>query len=138
MRNIDFLILDTEYNKLCNVTQINYFKDGSCNYVFFSGNSNCVEKTIHSSEAIIFQFTGIHDKYGNKLYDGDIIKLHFKNGIGIYYIKYLEECGYFSLINIEHEWDLETLTWGEEYYEKIGHISTKNIELFKKEIGGGC
>ena len=98
--------------------------------IFFSNEDiDCYE---HSDfkDIELMQYTGLYDKKGKEIYEGDIVKLRANHGIGV--IKYSDEWGAFV---VEYIKPRPLVVLGMNYYkediEVIGNIY-ENPELIKE------
>ena len=110
-------------------------------YEFLNTNMKNTFITPESTAMILMQYTGLKDKNGTEIYEGDIVKIHAhsydygfsKNRIG--QIKFLDgSFGFYKQLS-EKEYLFNELSteygYGElDYYEVIGNIY-KNPELLE-------
>ena len=77
------------------------------------------EVKYYVSPESIGQFTGLHDKNGKEIYEGDIVKVGK--------MKYFAEIKWNNFLG---RWDCEPYTWSVHNFEIIGNIH-QNPELIK-------
>lgn len=101
-------------------------------------HTNLIENSIVSFKCYIIsdtigQFTGMYDKHGNEIYEGDIIK--WTNGL-LYVVKFWEGMFYASIEecndNILGGFPLHVLCDEDKHCEVVGNIYD-NSELIKNE-----
>ena len=86
------------------------------------------------------QYTGLKDKNGRKIFEGDIVRLFNRNGQEImsYVVEWYSDCSMFVLdcIDFDMEFDTDfTAFYGDEF-EIVGNIHD-NPELVRKDEGNG-
>lgn len=86
------------------------------------------------------QYTGLKDKNGRKIFEGDIVRLFNRNGQEImsYVVEWYSDCSMFVLdcIDFDMEFDTDfTVFYGDEF-EIVGNIHD-NPELVRKDEENG-
>ena len=86
------------------------------------------------------QYTGLIDKNGRKIFEGDIVRRFNRNGQEImsYVVEWYSDCGMFVLdcIDFDMEFDTDfTVFYGDEF-EIVGNIHD-NPELVRKDEENG-
>lgn len=127
MRDIKFRAWDNVNNQMLDVQELN-FED--C----FYGGYTTVKTTMYSDyfdirEMPIMQYTGLHDKNGKEIYEGDILKSMQWNDI--YLVKYIRTA--FYLCRKGNKGFNKITTWNNaEKSEVVGNIY-ENPELLKED-----
>lgn len=127
MREIKFRVWDVNNKEMLDLEELHY------EYEKMSIRTTMYNDYFDIEDMILMQYTGLHDKNGKEIYEGDIVKrleysveeqLHVMSDIG--QIKFLEgSYGFYKskgnmyLFNSLHD----ELEYGElQYYEVIGNI----------------
>ena len=138
MRTIKFRAWDKEYEKMT------YFDDEDYEYkpplVFrldqvFKKNSNYddyedFEYNDITDKVEVMQFTGLHDKNGKEIYEGDILQIDIERA----WVMWNEKYGYFELVPIgDYYFDSDVIGQAIEYTDAtvIGNIY-ENEELLNE------
>lgn len=134
MREIKFKIYaDGRFYDKCLVGNTNNMNDNKwiCPMIWLEDS----KEWVHCDNGVILQYTGLHDKNGKEIYEGDIIKLHYiKNGLAeqIAKVTYSEDYAQYVIT--------ETKCAADEYeplcdYEDIEVIGNEydNPELLERE-----
>ena len=92
MRSIKFRAWDNENNQMLDVQEIN-FED--C----FYGGEMQIKTTMYNDyfdcrEMPLMQYTGLHDKNGKEIYEGDIVKVRKYSSFEIEVVKFDKGCFY--------------------------------------------
>jgi uncharacterized phage protein (TIGR01671 family) len=96
-------------NKMQTAHQLNSYEDYN-----FSGDGE-----------ILMQFTGLHDKNGKEIYEGDILKKHYGSSVPIFAVAWHKE----GMMFIQNDgYDKPLFEISPEYIEIIGNIY-ENPEL---------
>lgn len=128
MNNLNFRVWDKKLKLLRNVSYIDFENKGLmyyCNkYIEFYAKFKDVE---------IMQSTGLFDKYGVEIYEGDIIDV----GTRIPFLNKIqrdEETAYLKLVPLDKRWTESYFTNFEDKsrYEVVGNIY-ENKELLENE-----
>lgn len=69
MREIKFRVWDKELKEMCSVTDIQLW----INYVHYSRKDSDIGKGNYPADVILMQYTGLKDKNGTEIYEGDIV-----------------------------------------------------------------
>lgn len=126
MRDIKFRAWDNQNKQMLDVQELN-FED--C----FYGGEMQIRTTMYSDyfdcrEMPLMQYTGLHDKNGKEIYEGDIVKCSFYPDF-IFEIKFTELCWYMRKIPTSEHINLSDVLY--EDLEVIGNIYD-NPELLEE------
>lgn len=128
MREIKFRAWDNENKEMLKVQELD-FED-----TFYNGRLAIRVEQYNDyfdlDDMILMQFTGLYDKNGKEIYEGDILQIDVDRA----YVKWDNKYGYFQLIPIgDYYFDSDVIGQALEYLEAevIGNIYD-NPELLKE------
>lgn len=128
MREIKFRAWDKFSNEMVDVKTIDFGNDGAECAVDKSGINGEME-----SEWILEQYTGLHDKNGKEIYEGDVVKV-----VGLFGFEFTGEVVYDRFgFNLKDFWcsgfDDPDLAFSEKHdWQVIGNIHD-NQEILEKK-----
>lgn len=146
MREIKFRAWDKTARKMRQVIEIVFNagmycepNDNTVKLIWVKGHDVIDNKDIalereHKNEYILMQYTGLKDKNGIEIYEGDIVRIDCPTMKMTGEIKYSEMSAMFYIYD-EIEDIEETLWYQEKEYKVIGNIYA-NPELLKGEENG--
>lgn len=126
MRTIKFRAWDTERKDIFDVVAINYKKKR----VYSSWNEpNGSNLYAEFDRVVLMQYTGLKDKNGKEIYEGDIVlcKIHDKEYMGL--VEYTNTYGFYYLSGMGRS---DTELWGCNEKKVIGNIY-ENPELIQQQ-----
>lgn len=126
MREIKFRMWHKNIKQMYDVGLIN-LQQGLIfikNYLVYTQSSFAIE------EVELMQYTGLKDKNGKEIYEGDIVKIDCPTMKMTGEIKYSEMSAMFYIYDVIEDIE-ETLWYQKEEYEVIGNIY-KNPELLEE------
>lgn len=138
MRPIKFRAWDKEYYEMCYKIDAISFRDGACFVTFNRKKIEATDDLKVPDRAILLEYTGLLDKNGKEVYEGDIIigwdsglttKAVLKFGTGTYDSGHYRFTGFY-FDDIEE--DFAKNSWNIELMEVVGNIY-ENPELLKNE-----
>lgn len=119
-REIKFRLWDTQFNRMMfpyAIALVDYTENGTKQYhdVHYTNMNMCMDP----EDGILMQYTGLKDKNGKEIYEGDIVLYCFRKTLFEAEVKFIE--GRFSPVSGLHS----------DNYEVIGNIY-ENPELVEK------
>lgn len=131
MNNFKFRVWDKVLKVMSEIIRIDLLK----NEITYFETDNCCYKEINVNfnNYVIMQSTGLFDKYGVEIYEGDIIDV----GTRIPFLNKIqrdEETAYLKLVPLDKRWTESYFTNFEDKsrYEVVGNIY-ENKELLENE-----
>lgn len=116
-REIKFRAWHKDLKKMFKIGQITLEK-GTWN--FEPNDRDFIGMSIPSQPSfVLMQYTGLHDKNGKEIYEGDILKVYYKGMSGVGYVEYDNDyCEYKIIINTDKDY---FSLWKSIDLEKIGN-----------------
>lgn len=117
-REIKFRAWHKDLKKMFKIGQITLEK-GTWN--FEPNDRDFIGMSIPSQPSfVLMQYTGLHDKNGKEIYEGDILKVYYKGMSEVGYVEYDNDyCEYKIIINTDKDY---FSLWKSIDLEKIGNI----------------
>lgn len=147
MRDIKFRAWDKETNSMHDVTEISFNEDGSIDGTLKSITGRFYfNERVHVrgfnyewiDDVILMQYTGLHDKNGKEIYEGDVLEFEDKSGKAS--VAYNQNKAQYQLSKLKHkssniiiknaQIDLNTNCISEDELKVIGNIY-ENPELLE-------
>lgn len=146
MREIKFRMWEKKSKKMYDVERIN-FKD---HHLYMWNSKFYSSSLLNFKDVELMQYTGLHDKNGKEIYEGDIVRVKFRKGFWkykdkMYYgykngsVEYCVDC-FIVYINGYKETIYPLSSFGDtgkpiEWLEVIGNIY-ENPELLERSSNG--
>ncbi len=116
-REIKFRIWDVENKEMLKVQELDFEP------TFYGGRiairPDQYNDYFDTEDMILMQYTGLHDKNGKEIYEGDILKVYYKGMSGVGYVEYDNDyCEYKIIINTDKDY---FSLWKSIDLEKIGN-----------------
>ena len=133
MRTIKFRAWHKLNNQMCDVSDIKFYDDGSSLItVCFFESPHLKKNQLPSDHLELMQYTGLLDKNGKDIYEGDVVNFTEKglkqNG-NPYTVEWRE--GQLLCIGIDGEWRVQFQNWTSTmFFEIIGNLF-ENPELLE-------
>ena len=125
MREYKFRAYDLQRRRMrYDITGFEFFNNGEMSGVFIGGD------LYDEKEIAIMQYTGLHDKNGKEIYEGDILQIDVDKA----WVMWNDKYGYFQLVPIgDYYFDSDVIGQALEYTkpEVIGNIY-ENKELLNE------
>ena len=136
MRDIKFRMWHKQIKQMYNVGMINFEQ----RFIFIKHSLNYTQSSFAMEEVELMQFTGLHDKNGKEIYEGDVVRklvwneLKFEaEGDGKDYsyakVQYIDELASFHLVNKDNKilWELSE----DKYNIEVAGNIYENSDLLK-------